>query len=199
MDVIRWRRDLHRIPELGLVEYKTTAYLKAVLEEMGYIPENLLETGLYVYIDNGREDTVAFRCDIDGLEISEENRVDYASCHEGLMHACGHDGHMATMLGFAKRLKESKDSFPSNLLLLFQPAEESPGAAKFVVESGIFQRFAVKAIFGMHLMPSIPEGKIASKSRALMATCGELDVLVKGRSAHAGLYAEGIDSVVIAS
>lgn len=198
-DLKRWRRDLHRIPEIGLKEYKTAAYLRHELEKLGYEWETVLETGTIVYIDYHQKETIAFRSDIDGLAIDEKNKIDFQSEHSGYMHACGHDGHMSALLGFAKRLKESKKSFPYNILLVFQPAEESPGAAKYVVETGIFEKYHVKAIFGMHLMPLIDEGYIACKSGPLMAMCGEIDVKIKGKSSHAGLPQEGIDTIAIAS
>lgn len=198
-DLIRWRRELHQIPELGLKEYKTASYLRQELEKMGYQWEVVVETGTLVYIDYGCTSTIAFRSDMDGLAIHEKNQVDYVSQHDGYMHACGHDGHMSTLLGFAKKLKESKEQFHYNILLIFQPAEESPGAARLIVESGVLKKYNVKAIFGMHLMPFLQEGQIACKSGALMAMCGEFDMTIHGKSSHAGLPQEGIDTIVIAS
>lgn len=198
-DVKRWRRDLHQIPELGLKEYQTANYLRHELEKMGYQWESVVDTGTIVYIDYGCQSTLAFRSDIDGLAIVEKNEVDYVSKHSGCMHACGHDGHMSALLGFAKRLKQMSEPLPYNILLVFQPAEESPGAARYVVESGIFEKYHVKAIFGMHLMPMIEEGKIACKSGPLMAMCGEMDVTIHGKGAHAGLPQDGVDSIMIAN
>lgn len=198
-DVKRWRRELHQIPELGLKEYETAKYLRHELEKMGYQWESIVDTGTIVYIDNGCLSTLAFRSDIDGLPIEEKNEVDYVSKHSGCMHACGHDGHMSALLGFAKRLKIIKEPLNYNILLIFQPAEESPGAARFVVESGVFEKYNVKAIFGMHLMPLIEEGMIACKKGPLMAMCGELDVTIHGKGAHAGLPQDGVDSIMIAN
>lgn len=195
----KWRRDLHQIPEIGLKEEKTAAYIRHVLENMGYQWESIVHTGTIVYIDHHQKETIAFRSDIDGLPMDEKNDIDFQSCHQGMMHACGHDGHMSALLGLAKRLKESTDVFPHNILLIFQPAEESPGAARFIVESNILKKYHVKAIFGMHLMPLIEEGKIACKKGPLMAMCGELDVKIHGRGSHAGLPQNGIDSIMIAS
>lgn len=197
--LIKWRRELHQIPEIGLKEFKTSNYIRKELEAMGYQWESILETGTYVYIDNNKKDTIAFRSDIDALVINECNDIDYKSKHDGMMHACGHDGHMSALLGLANKLKESTDDFPHNILLLFQPAEESPGAARLIVETGIFEKHHVKEIYGMHLMPFLAEGIIATKKGPLMAMCGELDVKVIGKSAHAGLSNNGIDSIVIAS
>ena len=182
----KWRRDLHQIPELGLQEFQTAAYIRC-------------ELGTIVYIDYHQSTTIAFRSDIDALAIQEKNHIDFASKIPGMMHACGHDGHMSALLGFARRLKENHSSLSCNVLLVFQPAEESPGAAAQVVESGVFEKYNVKAIFGMHLMPFIEEGVIACKKGPLMAMCGELDVKIYGKGAHAGLPQESIDSIMIAN
>ncbi len=197
--VKKWRRDLHTIPEIGLQEYKTTKYLKEQLEAMGYQTINVLETGMLVYIDNACQETIAFRSDIDALPITEATNCSFASQHVGYMHACGHDGHMSALLGFAKVLKETKETFNYNVLLIFQPAEESPGGAKLLVKKGILETYHVKAVFGMHLMPSLLEGVVASRPGPLMAQNGELDVKIQGRSAHAGLYHLGVDSIAIAA
>lgn len=203
MDVIKelkkWRQDLHQIPEIGLKEFKTTKYLKDQLVAMGYQTIDVLETGTLVYVDYGCQDTLAFRSDIDALQIKEETNCSFSSKHDGYMHACGHDGHMSALLGFAKVLKETSESLPYNILLIFQPAEESPGGARLLVEKNILSTYHVKAIFGMHLMPSMPQGVIASRPGPLMAQHGELDVRIVGRSAHAGLYHLGVDTIQIAS
>lgn len=193
-----WREQLHQIPEVGLQEIKTAAYLRQELSKMGYTPIEIMNTGTLVYIDYGKEETLAFRSDIDGLAMLEKNNVSYASKHQGYMHACGHDGHMAALLAFAMRLKDCLD-VRYNILLIFQPAEESPGGAKNIVEQGVLDTYHVKAIFGMHLMPFLEKGVIASKAGPLMAQNGELDVTITGKSAHVGLYHQGIDSIIIAS
>lgn len=195
----RWRRELHQIPEIGLKEYQTAAYIRKELEAMGYQWKSILETGTYVFIDYGCQETLAFRSDIDALKICEKNKVDYQSQFPGYMHACGHDGHMSALLGFAKKLKDTQDVFSYNILLIFQPGEESPGGAKLIVEDGLFDRYHVKAIFGMHLMPMIDEGIIACKKGPLMAMCGEIDVKIHGKSSHAGLPQNGVDSIVVAA
>lgn len=196
--VKKWRQELHQMPEVGLQEVKTAKYLFTQLKAMGYQPVSVIDTGVLVYIDNNKPDTIAFRSDIDGLAMEEKTNASYASKHPGYMHACGHDGHMAAMLGFAKKLQEKPiDSY--NVLLLFQPAEESPGGAKRMVAAGVLETYHVKAIFGMHLMPSLKKGTLASKAGPLMAQNSEVDVRIIGKSAHAGLYHQGIDSIVIAS
>ncbi len=193
-----WRGDLHKIPEEGLREYKTAAYLKEQLENMGYNTIPVLDTGILVYIDNDADATLAFRSDIDALAIEEDESHELHSTHKGMMHACGHDGHMSALLGLASLIKEKQLKSKYNLLLIFQPAEESPGGARLIVEAGVLEQYNVKAIFGMHLMPSIAQGTVACKSGPLMAQAGELDVLIKGKSSHAGLPHQGIDSINIA-
>lgn len=197
-DIKKWRQDLHQIPEIGFKEYKTTDYLVNELTKMGYQPEKILETGCIVYIDNHQKETIAFRSDIDALKLNEQNDVTYCSKHEGFMHGCGHDGHMSSLLGLAKKLKDNSD-YPYNILLIFQPAEELSGGARSVIETGIFEKYNVKAIFGLHLMPDYPSGYICCKKGPLMAQSGELDITIHGKSAHAGKYQEGVDSIVIAS
>lgn len=197
-DIVRYRRELHKIPEIGLKEFKTAEYIRNELVKLGYSYFSVMDTDTIVYIDNGKDETLAFRSDIDGLQIEESNNVDYKSIHKGFMHACGHDGHMASLLALAKRLKLI-DNLKYNYLLIFQPAEEAPGGAKKIVDSGILTRYHVKAIFGMHLMPFLQEGVIACKEGPLMAMCAELDVEIEGKSSHAGLPHEGIDSIMIAS
>jgi hippurate hydrolase len=115
------------------------------------------------------------------------------------MHACGHDGHMSALLGFAYRLSQKKEHYKNNILLIFQPAEEAPGAAKYIVESGLLNDYHVKAIYGIHLMPYIEEGDLYSKAGSLMAECGEIDIVIKGKGAHAGTPEQGHDAIIAAS
>jgi hippurate hydrolase len=193
-----YRRELHQIPELGLEEYKTSAYIGEKLREFGLHPFTIAKTGIYVYIDAGSDETYAFRADMDALESEEENDVEYASKHPGKMHACGHDGHMAMLLGLAKILSQT-ENIKKNVLLIFQPAEEGPGGAKIITESGIFEKYNVKGIFGIHLFPNLDEGIIASKAGPLMAQSGEIDVIIKGEGGHGGMPHNAIDSILVAS
>ena len=167
----RHRRNLHQIPELGYEEKKTQAYLLQEIKKMGYEPKIICETGIYVYVDGGAEETYGFRTDIDGLSILEETGVSYSSKHEGSMHACGHDGHMATLLGFMEYLRGKK--IKKNILAVFQPAEEGPGGAKNIVESGILEKYNVQGIFGLHLFPKLEEGIIGCRPGGFMAKAAE--------------------------
>jgi amidohydrolase len=131
--------------------------------------------------------------------MDEENDIAFASTHKGAMHACGHDGHMATLLGFAEYLTTVDTSlFKHNILMIFQPAEESPGGAKDIVESGLLQKCKVKAIFGLHLFPKLDEGVVGSRSGGFMAKASEINVDITGKSGHCGQPQNGIDSIQVA-
>ncbi|MEG0376915.1 MAG: M20/M25/M40 family metallo-hydrolase, partial [Eubacterium sp.] len=136
-EAVKLRCDLHRIPEVGFKEYKTQAYILNYLRDLGYAPEVLCNTGVALYIQGktGMAETIAIRADMDGLSVIEETGVDFMSEHSGMMHACGHDGHMTMVLLVAKYLKEHPEARVRNILLIFQPAEEGPGGAEPIVKS----------------------------------------------------------------
>lgn len=200
-EVIRWRRELHQIPELGLEEFDTTAYLKRELTQLGFTDiRQPLETGLVVVVDGehpGR--TIAFRTDIDGLSVTEETGVDFASRHLGKMHACGHDGHMATLLGFAKFLAEHPEAIRGRVVLLFQPAEEGPGGAQLLIEAGVLSELGVQQIIGLHVFPEFDSGVIACRSGAMMARNGEVTITIRGLSAHGAQPQQGHDAILAMS
>jgi len=163
-DVIKNRRALHQIPEVALNEFKTQKYLREYLVSIGLNPQDICETGLYVYIEGkDKENCIAFRSDIDALNILEENEIEFVSQNKGQMHACGHDGHMATLLGFAKYLTTIQP-LEKSVLLIFQPAEEAPGRAREICKSGLLQKYSVKEIYGLHLFPELPEGTIGTRA-----------------------------------
>lgn len=195
-DVTRYRRDLHRIPELGYREVKTQKYLIETLTEMGYNPQIVCETGVYVYIQGDGTDTVAFRSDIDALPITEETGCPFVSDHPENMHACGHDGHMSMLLGFARVLKNYKN-YKKNILLIFQPAEEGPGGGKDIVAQGLLERYNVKSIFGIHLFPGFEEGVVASKKGPMMAQPTEINIDIIGKSGHGAMPHKSIDSIIV--
>ena len=149
-----YRRALHQIPELGADLPKTKAFLEGVLRPL---PCKLFYPGgdaLCAFFDAGKEDTFAFRSDMDALPICEKNALPFCSRHPNAMHACGHDGHMAILLCLAEYLAEHFRALPHNVLLVFQPAEETTGGAKDICESGIFEQLNARCIFGLHLWPS---------------------------------------------
>lgn len=194
------RRDLHKIPELGLKEYKTSAYIREKLESFGITElETWLETGVVAVIrGKGKGQAVAFRADMDALPVTEQTGCDFTSEHVGCMHACGHDGHVTVLLGFAKYLQEHKDELENDVALIFQPAEEGPGGAQLLVDAGLFEKHPVRCIIGCHIFPQVPQGKVACRKGAMMARNGEVDVHIYGESAHGAQPQLGHDAVLAA-
>lgn len=184
-DVIAIRRHLHENPEIGLSEFNTSDFIAGKLEEYGYeITRGLAKTGIVATLKNGNSSrSVGIRADIDALPITEETGVDYASKNKGVMHACGHDGHTAMLLGAAKILAERKN-FDGTLHLIFQPAEENFGGARIMIEEGLFDKFPCDAVFGMHNDPAMPFGKVFVKDGPLMAAVDEARITVNGRGGH---------------
>ena len=197
MQVILDRRALHAIPELELTLPKTAAYLKESLKPLKCTLTFPMGDAICAFFDFGKEDAIAFRADMDALPIPEETGLSFASTHPGIMHACGHDGHMATLLELARRL-DKKDTLPHNVLMIFQPGEESPGGAKPLCETGILEKHNVKAVFGLHLWPGLEKGVMHTREGGLMSRGSELNVDVYGKSSHIGNAAAGIDSTAAA-
>lgn len=195
-DIIKNRRALHQIPETALEEVKTKEYLKNYLISIGLEPQEIVETGLFVYIEGkDKENCIAFRSDIDALNIKEETGAEFESKHIGKMHACGHDGHMTTLLAFAKYLTTIQP-LEKSVLLIFQPAEESPGRAKDIVETGLLKKYNVKAIYGMHLFPELPEGTVASKEGPFFAQAALMTTTITGKSGHGAMPHKTIDPLM---
>ena len=195
MQIFTDRHALHQIPELDRNLPETLRYLNKALEGLSCRVFSLMEGSLAAFFDFGRDTAIAFRADADALPIEEKTGASYASRHPGRMHACGHDGHMAILLELARRLS-GKESLPHNVLLVFQPAEETTGGAKDLCDTGIFGQFNVQAIFGLHLWPGLPAGKMASRACELMARSCEVTIDVYGKSAHIAKAAEGVDALM---
>ena len=195
MKIIEDRRALHRIPELDSDLPQTMAYLEQALAGLKCRVFSPMQSALCAWFDFGQETAIAFRSDADALPILEKTGAAFASCHPGKMHACGHDGHMAIALELARRLNEKK-TLPHNVLIVFQPAEETTGGAKALCQTGVFDRYKVEAIFGLHLWPGLEAGVIASRPRELMARSSEVNVDICGKSAHIAKAAEGIDALM---
>ena len=190
------RRELHKIPELSRDLPKTKAYIKSVLEGLDCTVTEVLECGLCAYFDRGKDTTTAFRADMDALPVLEVNTHDFVSQHEGRMHACGHDGHMAMVLALAEYVN-TQPELPCNVLCIFQPAEETTGGAKEICQTGILKQYNVDRIFGSHLWPFIEAGKIASKPGPMMPRSSEITIEVSGRTSHATAPENGIDALFI--
>lgn len=198
MQIIADRRALHRIPELDRDLPKTMEYLSRALSGLSCRVFAPMAGALAAYFDFGQADAIAFRADADALPIREKTGTEYASRMEGCMHACGHDGHMAILLELARRL-DRKQSLPHNVLLVFQPAEETTGGARDLCQTGLFEKYGVKAIFGLHLWPGLPAGVIASRPGELMARSSEVTVDIYGKSAHIAKASQGIDALAAGS
>ena len=192
------RQYLHQIPELGFCEFQTSAYLKEQLEKLGYEVYSTAKTGILAYRKGVSEECIAFRSDMDGLSITEETNVDFASTIEGQMHACGHDGHMSILLGFATYVS-TLSSLKKSLLFIFQPAEEGPGGAEVIVKEGVLKKFNVKSIFGLHIYPEIEEGKFGLRPGAMTAQTGELDLMIEGVGGHGAMPHKSNDALIVAA
>ena len=192
------RRALHQIPEVGYEEHETYAYLMEQLRALA--PDDLktyAETGIRaVFRGDGTGRVIAFRSDIDALPISEKTGCAFASRHPGKMHACGHDGHMANLLTFAQWLSEHRASLCDDVVLLFQPAEETIGGAKNMIEEGALENPHVEVVYGMHMMPDVPIGRISACAGPMMAQTCEMDIVIHGLASHGAMPHLGRDAVM---
>ena len=192
------RRNLHMIPELDRDLPKTKGYILDVLGRLDCQLTFLCDSGVCAFFDKGKSETFCFRAEMDALPGVEAMIGSYASKHEGVMHSCGHDGHMAINLAFGQYV-DKLDDIDCNVLLIFQPAEETLGGAKEICESGILARYNVTKVFGIHIWPFLKAGQIASKRGAIMAKSAEIDIDILGDSAHGTAAYEGKDALYIAA
>lgn len=195
----KYRQDLHQIPELELDLPLTTKYLLEQLKDLDCTIEQPLKSSVIAFFDNHKERTIAFRSDMDALPVTEQTNLPFKSKHEGKMHACGHDGHMALLLGFAHEINKIYKDLDKNILLIFQPGEETPGGAHLICEAGILKKYNVQAIFGTHLWPPLEKGKVATRINELMSHSSEVNIDIYGKESHAAKYKEGIDALEIAT
>ena len=190
------RRFLHQMPELDDDLPQTIALVTGVLRGHRCDYFSPIPGSVCVWFDFGKTDTVAFRADMDALPIQEHNAIPYASRHNGKMHACGHDGHTAMALALAQWLSTRPDNLPRNVLILFQPSEETSGGAERLCQSGILQQYHVSRIFGLHLWPGVPKGQISSRPGAFMARSDKITVHITGTSVHLTRAEEGHDALL---
>ncbi|MEG4351717.1 M20 family metallopeptidase [Microcoleus sp. LAD1_D3] len=197
--LVEWRRLLHQKPELSFDENLTAQFISQKLQEWGIDHEtNIAKTGIVATIDSGKPGRVlAIRADMDALPIQEENEVDYRSQHDGIMHACGHDGHTAIALGTVCYLAKHKHNFSGKVKFIFQPAEEGPGGAKPMIEAGVLKNPDVDAIVGLHLWNNLPLGTVGVRSGALMAAVEVFDCTIFGKGGHGAMPHQTVDSIVV--
>lgn len=202
-DIINWRRELHQIPEIGLDLPKTAKFIMDELDNMNIEYHTLVNGNAIVGLIKGKEEgkTMGLRADTDALPVKEKTGLEFAS-NNGCMHACGHDGHTAILLGVAKVLNENKDKFKGNIKLLFQPGEEYPGGAKPMIEEGALENPKVDAVMGLHLGnlgKEIPKGKIGVSYGIMMAAVDVMYIKINGKGSHGAYPHQSIDPIVTAS
>ncbi len=200
-DMIGWRRHLHAFPETAFQEQATSGFLAERLESFGLeVHRGIGRTGIVARLVRGKGSTAAIglRADMDALDIQEENDLEYKSRAPGKMHACGHDGHMAMLLGAAKYLA-AKGGFNGTVAFIFQPAEETASGARAMVDDGLFQRFPMDGVFGLHNIPSMPEGVFAAGPGAMLAAFDTFDIAISGVGGHAGGLPGNLRDPVVAA
>ncbi len=201
-DVIAIRRELHKNPELSFKEYRTSAFIKASLDQLGIPWVSIANTGVLATIENQPSSgkVIALRADIDALPIQEETGFEFQSINPGVMHACGHDIHTASLLGVARILQLLKSEFKGTVKLIFQPGEEIlPGGATKLIKEGALSNPRVQTIIGQHVMPSLTSGKVAIRKGKMMASMDEIRITVKGKGGHGAQPHENRDPVIAAS
>jgi amidohydrolase len=193
------RRDIHAHPELCFEERRTSDLIAKALTDWGIaIHRGMGTTGVVGIVKNGSSSrAVGLRADIDALPMTEHNKFAHASRHAGKMHACGHDGHTAMLLGAAKHFSKQRD-FDGTVYLIFQPAEEGGGGAREMIKDGLFEKFPMEAIFGAHNWPGMQAGQFGVKSGPCFASSNEFRITIRGKGSHAALPHNGIDPVPIA-
>ena len=194
MQIFRDREALHRIPELGHQLPKTMEYLRGTLSGLSCRVFMPTECSLCAWFDFGAKDALAIRSDADGLPVQEMTGLPFASQHPGQMHACGHDGHMAMVLELARRIN-TKAQLRHNVLLIFQGAEETDGGAKGICDAGVLEKYGVKAVFGMHLWPELPQGRIYTRPGPMLSRSCEVTAEFFGRSVHVAKAQQGVDAM----
>jgi hippurate hydrolase len=194
------RRDLHKHPELAFEEARTSDVVAERLQSWGIeIHRGLAKTGVVGTLKAGTANkAIALRADMDALPIKEANGFDYRSVHDNKMHACGHDGHTTMLLGAAKYLSETRE-FDGIVHFIFQPAEEGHGGAKVMIDDGLFDKFPVTAIYGMHNWPPLPAGKFAMRAGPMLAAFDDFEITITGKGTHAAMPHTGIDPITAAS
>lgn len=202
-EIIAWRREFHQFPELAFEETVTSSRIAAALSEMPGVRVIRAFGAPTTVIGVLREDieapAITLRADIDALAIEEESGLPFASCFPGVMHACGHDAHTASLLGAAKILSQRAYLLKKPVIFLFQPAEEGKGGAKRIVDAGFFEKFSVEGVLGLHFWPQVPFGQMKTRKGPVTAFSDRIHITVNGITAHAASPHQGVDPTVIAA
>ncbi|KAA9000444.1 amidohydrolase [Affinibrenneria salicis] len=194
-----WRHEFHANPELGYEEHATSKRVAELLTSFGLqVHTGLGGTGIVGTLENGQGPTIGLRADMDALPITELGDVSYKSKNQGVMHACGHDGHTAILLAAARHLSETRN-FSGTVHFVFQPAEENLGGAYKMVADGLFERFPMDAIYALHNWPGLPVGHVGLNSGVMMASLDSFEIVLTGKSCHAAMPENGADPIVAAS
>jgi amidohydrolase len=198
-EITTWRRDIHKHPELAFEEHRTADFVAEKLESFGLdVHRGLAGTGVVGTLRAGdSERAIALRADMDALPIQENNEFEYRSVNANKMHACGHDGHTAMLLGAAKYLAATRN-FNGTVHFIFQPAEEAAGGGLAMIEDGLFEKFPVDSVYGMHNWPGLAVGKFGVRTGSMMASFDTFDIEISGVGAHAALPHTGVDPVMVA-
>ena len=197
--VIKTRRDLHRIPEVGYTEKKTSAYVADYLNREGLeVQTGVAQFGVVGLLNTGRPGpTLLIRADMDALPLQEETGLEFASTHDGVMHACGHDAHMAMGLAAATVLNKIKDQISGTVKFVFQPAEEGPGGAEPMIKEGVMENPKVDYALGCHVWPEIPEGTIGVRSGPFLAAMDRYDLKIIGKGGHGAMPHLCVDALEV--
>ncbi len=198
--MIEWRHDLHRYPEFGFEENRTSDFVADKLNGFGIdVVRNIGRTGLIGILKKGNSGhSIGLRADMDALQIQEANSFVYKSCNEGLMHACGHDGHSTMLLGAAKHLAK-EGQFDGTVYFIFQPAEEHGKGALAMIDDGLFTRWSIDSVYGLHNLPGLPEGQFAIRPGSIMASESGFEICITGKGGHAALPHMGVDAMLVGS
>tara|TARA_Y100000590_G_scaffold448947_1_gene586350 strand:- start:620 stop:1783 length:1164 start_codon:yes stop_codon:yes gene_type:complete len=196
--IIYWRQDFHQYPELSFEEYRTADVISKELHSMGIEPKvNIGKTGVIADLKFGDGKKIGLRADMDALPIQETNNIKFKSKNDGVMHACGHDGHMAMLLGVAKALTQNENKYNGTIRFIFQPAEEGQGGARYMIKDGCLD--GLDEIYGLHLWNYQPLGEVGVKDGPVMAAADMFDIKIKGIGGHGAAPQGTIDTIIVAS
>ena len=196
--LIQWRRDFHQYPELGFEEHRTSSIIAETLISFGMSPKTGVgKTGVTADLNFGEGPTIALRADMDALPMQETSGLSFSSKHDGVMHACGHDGHMAMLLGAAKILSQMDKELTGTIRFIFQPAEEGEGGARYMIKDGCLE--GVDEIYGIHVWNYQPVGEVGTKEGPILAAADLFDIIIKGVGGHGATPQGTVDAVIVAA